>query len=192
MINSRIYLKLLLIAVLIPLALTNFSALPAVFSSSAVVSGIEGGDSSAKRSPRSTKPGRAARDKVEDAFGKLPLRFELNKGRMDSRVRFISRGEGYSLLLTSDEAILRLVRATPSATSSRGRRGIRRPTSATLSPTRALIIDPILTYATYLGGASEESGRGIAVDPSGNAYVTGRTFSLTSMTSPRIILFILR
>jgi hypothetical protein len=40
-----------------------------------------------------------------------------------------------------------------------------------------LIIDPVLTYSTYLGGADEDYGRGIAVDGAGNAYVTGYTYS---------------
>jgi len=42
---------------------------------------------------------------------------------------------------------------------------------------RPLIIDPTLVYSTYLGGGSDEEGYGIAVDISGNAYVTGRTIS---------------
>lgn len=40
-----------------------------------------------------------------------------------------------------------------------------------------LIIDPILTYSTYLAGSSSETGVDIAVDASGNAYVTGTTYS---------------
>ena len=43
---------------------------------------------------------------------------------------------------------------------------------------RELVIDPTLTYATYLGGSDNESSRGVAVDASGNFYVTGFTFSL--------------
>ena len=43
---------------------------------------------------------------------------------------------------------------------------------------RDLVIDPTLTYATYLGGNDNESGRGAAVDASGNIYVTGFTFSM--------------
>jgi hypothetical protein len=36
-----------------------------------------------------------------------------------------------------------------------------------------LVIDPVLFYSTYLGGTGDDSANGIAVDPAGNAYVTG-------------------
>ena len=38
---------------------------------------------------------------------------------------------------------------------------------------RPLVIDPTLSYSTYLGGSANDSGRGIAVDGDGNTYVTG-------------------
>jgi len=41
-----------------------------------------------------------------------------------------------------------------------------------------LVIDPVvLAYSTYLGGSGEDVGYGITVDGSGNAYVTGCTYS---------------
>ena len=40
-----------------------------------------------------------------------------------------------------------------------------------------LVIDPVLAYATYLGGLGQEQGLGIAVDKDGNAYVVGSTTS---------------
>jgi hypothetical protein len=45
-------------------------------------------------------------------------------------------------------------------------------------PSRPLVIDPVLSYSTYLGGSSIDYGLGIAVDPTtGDALVTGRTTS---------------
>ncbi len=48
--------------------------------------------------------------------------------------------------------------------------------------TLPLVIDPVISYSTYLGGSQDENansvgGGGIAVDPSGKIYVTGKTFS---------------
>ena len=43
--------------------------------------------------------------------------------------------------------------------------------------TRELVIDPSVSYATYLGGTGEDDGNRIAIDGSGNAYVTGETKS---------------
>lgn len=41
-------------------------------------------------------------------YAKLPLRFERNQGQVDSRVKFLARGSGYTLFLTSNEAVLKL------------------------------------------------------------------------------------
>jgi hypothetical protein len=40
-----------------------------------------------------------------------------------------------------------------------------------------LVIDPVLSYSTYLGGNDNDAGFGITVDSLGNAYVTGVTNS---------------
>lgn len=44
---------------------------------------------------------------------------------------------------------------------------------------RPLIIDPVLSYSTYLGGSGNDVGHAIAVDSADNAYVVGETSSLT-------------
>ena len=42
---------------------------------------------------------------------------------------------------------------------------------------RRLVIDPVMSYATYLGGSLTERGTAVAIDANGNAYVTGFTTS---------------
>jgi YD repeat-containing protein len=46
-----------------------------------------------------------------------------------------------------------------------------------------LLIDPTLTYGTYLGGAGSDSGYGVAVDSGGNTYVVGYTTSTNFPTN---------
>jgi Beta-propeller repeat len=49
---------------------------------------------------------------------------------------------------------------------------------------RALVIDPVLSYSTFLGGSSDNFGNAIAVDKLGHAYVTGATTSVDFPTTP--------
>jgi hypothetical protein len=43
-------------------------------------------------------------------YGKLPLSFEANQGQTDPQVKFLSRGNGYSLFLTDQAAVLALTK----------------------------------------------------------------------------------
>src|SRR5205085_10901460 len=39
-------------------------------------------------------------ERISEDYGKLPLSFVENRGQTDSRVKFMSDGDGYSLFLT--------------------------------------------------------------------------------------------
>jgi Beta-propeller repeat len=53
------------------------------------------------------KPASANRDpKWAEAYGKLPMGFEENKGQTNSEVRFLAHGQGYQLFLTAQETVL--------------------------------------------------------------------------------------
>jgi hypothetical protein len=49
-------------------------------------------------------------------------------------------------------------------------------------PSLPTVIDPVLTYSTYLGGAANDIGRGIIVDSSGAVFITGSTGSVNFPT----------
>ena len=59
-------------------------------------------DSVTGRAPQAAQP------RLVTAHGKLPLSFEINRGQTDPQVKFLSRGSGYSLFLTGNEAVLAL------------------------------------------------------------------------------------
>ena len=58
-----------------------------------------------------TKPDTAAKVRLVESYGNLPLSFEANQGQADKKVQFVSRGQGYGLFLTSTEALLSLHKA---------------------------------------------------------------------------------
>ncbi len=56
-----------------------------------------------------------AKAQVVEAYGKLPLSFEANRGQSDPQVKFLARGKGYTLFLTPTEGILVLSDGTDGA-----------------------------------------------------------------------------
>ena len=93
------------------------------------------------------------------AYGNLPLSFEPNTGQADARVRFLSRGPGYTLFLTSEEAVLAL--PASQGTTARGA-GRENPPIMTM---RLVGANP----ASTISGAEELPGKSnyfIGNDPS--------------------------
>ena len=52
----------------------------------------------------------ASGPQLADVYGNLPMSFEANNGQIDAEVKFLSRGSGYTLFLTPNEAVLMLQR----------------------------------------------------------------------------------
>lgn len=80
-------------------------------------------------------PQGGSRASIEQNYGKLPMGFEANHGQTSADVRFLSRGRGYTLFLTGDEAVLALRDAAPrhgepqAALGPRTRTGLHSPSS---------------------------------------------------------------
>src|SRR5262249_30150652 len=51
-----------------------------------------------------TKTERPMRPTIMEAYGKLPLSFEVNQGQTNPSVKFLAHGPGYTLFLTGDSA----------------------------------------------------------------------------------------
>src|SRR5712692_11753749 len=71
----------------------------------------------------SIAPAETREHQIRDMSAQLPLVFEINRGQTDQRVKFLSRGKGYTLFLTPTEGVLSLRRRpTRARDESVGRR----------------------------------------------------------------------
>ena len=52
------------------------------------------------------EPEAAAKVRVENALGKIPMAFEKNEGQMSDKVKFRSHGKGYSMYFTQSESVI--------------------------------------------------------------------------------------
>ena len=57
----------------------------------------------------------ASNDQILQAYGQIPLSFEVNQGQTADEVDFLSQGSGYTLFLTPSETVLSLQKAAPAA-----------------------------------------------------------------------------
>src|SRR5882724_11079695 len=67
------------------------------------------GPSSENAASKSIGPAASAKAEPkpwDQVYAKLPMSFEANRGQSDPTVQFVSRGQGYGLFLTSEEAVL--------------------------------------------------------------------------------------
>jgi hypothetical protein len=107
-------------------------------------------------------PDEEMRQRLTAAYAKSPLRFEANQGPTDNEAKFFSYGDGYTLFLTSSEAVLAL-RQKKDPHAAAGKRGSPARAAATFNPLRVRLIggntaaevkglDPLPTTANYFIG----------------------------------------
>jgi hypothetical protein len=94
-----------------------------------------------------TKPG--------NDYGRLPLTFEANAGQTDQRVKYLSRGAGYTLFLTSgNEAVVSLARTTPEG--ERQTAAVRMTMVGGKSAESVHALDPQTTVSNYFYGSDSK------------------------------------
>ena len=88
-----------------PSILTSWPSVP-----SRVVKQSRTAQQSKQSSTQSAHPDSIAQQKerASEAYGKLPISFEVNRGQTEESVKFLARGRGYNLFLTATEAVLSL------------------------------------------------------------------------------------
>ena len=76
-------------------------------------------------------------ERAHNALASLPLSFEANRGQANSRVKFLSRANGFSLALTSSEAVFQLAKTSPKQPKKELSREM--PPKSTKKPTTLLM-----------------------------------------------------
>jgi hypothetical protein len=54
---------------------------------------------------------------------------------------------------------------------------------------KPVVIDPVLTFSSYLGGASDDEAYAVAVDANGNSYIAGTTSSVSFPAGPSATIY---
>lgn len=136
------------------------------------------GNKSISATPFAT-PARADQKKqlqLIENFGKLPLSFEANRGQADRQVKFLSRGSGYTLFLTSNAAVLALRKGKPNLTDATLPE-LRKSHTAELKTKAALPSGdarPTVLSMMLIGANPTANVIGIERLPGSSNYFTGR------------------
>jgi hypothetical protein len=100
----------------------------------------------------------AAAARVREIYAQLPLAFEANEGQTDARVKFLSRGDGYTLFLTPTQAVLAL-RTASRATAGATRAVVRMTVVGANAAPRVAGVDMLPGKSHYFSDADTERWR---------------------------------
>jgi hypothetical protein len=108
--------------------------------------------------------------------GRIALRFSGQRGlRLDAQGNLLLRLRGSELRQLRPRAFQE-GRSVPARFRLRGKGRVGFAVGR-YDHSRPLVLDPAVPYSTYLGGSGHDTGRAIAVDSAGSAYLTGTTGS---------------
>ena len=97
----------------------------------------------------------AATAQQQHGFANLPLVFESNQGQSDSQVKFLSRGSGYGLFLTANQAVLTLQHSSLSRQHSARQVSVVRMALDGANQSSQLVgMDPLPGKSNYLIGSN--------------------------------------
>jgi len=106
--NGLLYFEAMLLLLFVPSAVGTPQRQSTVTPAGAVPERV------ARQAPRHAKTIPApVKTSAQEAYGRLPLQFEENRGQTDARVKFLARGRGYLFFVTPQETVLSLRHATP-------------------------------------------------------------------------------
>jgi len=136
----------------------------------------------------SPAPDEATRARVQEAYGQLPLSFEANEGQSDGQVKFLARGSGYSLFLTSTETVIALqtresrnIHTHPEAAI---RETARHENRRTASPRRPLAVSPSVLRLQLIGAKREPQVAGLEKQAGQSHYFIGQKRQLWRTNVP--------
>jgi len=105
---------------------------------------------------------------VISRYGHLPITFEANAGQTNAQVKFLSRGPGYALFLTSNEALMTLKK---SEAHSRGPKGAPQPDLIPLQ--KGEVAEGTVLRMQLAGANSEPRVEGVEELPGKSNYFIG-------------------
>lgn len=73
------------------------------------------------------------RARIQQSYGALPVSFEPNLGQTDPQVKFLSRRHGYTLFLTSSQAVMAFRANSPSVSAKPGQKTVPQPAASIAS-----------------------------------------------------------
>ena len=123
-----------------------------------------------------------SKQRLVETYGRLPLSFVANHGQSDGSVKFLSRGNGYTLFLTANEAVLTLRRSQESEVRSQN------PSRARQQAVNPQItqITPIVTPEAARSLPSAPSAKSVE-EPSGSSPVTRHSSLLHTVLRMKLV-----